>query len=108
MHVFSFFYNTIIQLSPLINTLRAGPRYIRTSISAEKNSNFRLPYQRLSSSANCARELFNDSNGSASLVDCTQKKIFCLGGAGFFVSDVISGGLLGHLGPLCLALGANR
>jgi len=24
------------------------------------------------------------------------------------VSDVISGGLLGHLGPLCLALGPNR
>jgi len=24
------------------------------------------------------------------------------------VSDVRSGGLLGHLGPLCLALGANR
>jgi len=24
------------------------------------------------------------------------------------VSDVISGGLLGHLGPLFLALGANR
>jgi len=24
------------------------------------------------------------------------------------VSDIISGGLLGHLGPLCLALGANR
>jgi len=24
------------------------------------------------------------------------------------VSDVISGGLLGNLGPLCLALGANR
>jgi len=24
------------------------------------------------------------------------------------VSDVISGGLLGHLGPLCLALGTNR
>jgi len=23
------------------------------------------------------------------------------------VSDVISGGLLGHLGPLCLALGIN-
>ena len=32
-----------------------------------------------------------------------SKKIFCLG-----VSDVISGGLLGHLGPLCLVLGANR
>jgi len=27
-----------------------------------------------------------------------------LGNAGFFVSDVISG----HIGPLCLALGANR
>jgi len=25
----------------------------------------------------------------------------------FFVSDVISGGLLGHLGPLHLALGPN-
>jgi len=24
------------------------------------------------------------------------------------VSDVISGALLGHIGPLCLALGANR
>jgi len=37
-----------------------------------------------------------------------SKKNFLLGGCGFFVSDVISGGLLGHLGPLCLALGTNR
>jgi len=37
-----------------------------------------------------------------------SKKFFLLGGCGFFVSDVISGGLLIHLGPLCLALGANR
>ena len=37
-----------------------------------------------------------------------SKKIFCLGGTGFFLSDVISGGLLGHLGPLCLALGINH
>ena len=37
-----------------------------------------------------------------------SKKYFLLGGCGFFVSDVISGGLLGHLGPLCLALGANH
>jgi len=37
-----------------------------------------------------------------------SKKIFVLGGCRFFVSDVISGGLLGHLGPLCLALGANH
>ena len=37
-----------------------------------------------------------------------SKKKFLLGGCGFFMSDVINGGLLGHLGPLCLALGANR
>jgi len=36
-----------------------------------------------------------------------SKKNFLLGGCSFFVWDVISGGLLGHLGPLCLALGAN-
>jgi len=41
---------------------------------------------------------------AASLVDCTR--IFFLGGLA--VSYVISGGLLGHLGPLCLALGPNR
>jgi len=72
----------------------------------KKNSSFWLPYQRPSSADNCTRELFNGSNGSASLVDCTRKKFFAWGW-GFFVSDVISGGLLGHLGPLCLALGAN-
>jgi len=33
-----------------------------------------------------------------------SKQNFLLGGYRFFVSDVISGGLLG---PLCLALGAN-
>ena len=37
----------------------------------------------------------------------SQKKIFAWG-VRVFVSDVISGGLLGHLGPLFLALGANR
>jgi len=35
------------------------------------------------------------------------KKNFLVGGR-FFMSDVISEGLLGHLGPLCLALGVNR
>jgi len=75
---------------------------------SQKNSSFRLPYQRPSSSADCARELLNGSNGSASLVEYTRKKIFCLGDCSFFMSDVISGGLLGHLGPLCLALGVNR
>jgi len=45
----------------------------------KKNSSFRLPYQRPSSSTDCARELFNGSKGSASLVDCTQKKNFAWG-----------------------------
>jgi len=44
-----------------------------------KNSSFRLPYQRHSSSADCARELFKGSNGSASLVDYTRKN-FLVGG----------------------------
>jgi len=47
------------------------------------------------------------SKDVASILVCTQKK-FLLGRCGFFVSDVISGGLLGHLGPLCMALGTNR
>jgi len=68
----------------------------------QKNSSFRLPYQWPSSSADCARELFNGSNGLASLVDCSRKKFFAWG------VRVFCGGLLGHLGPLCLALGANR
>jgi len=42
------------------------------------------------------------------LASLLSKKIFQLVGAAFFVSDVISGGLLGHLGPLHLALGSNR
>jgi len=37
---------------------------------------------------------------------CTWKKTFG-GVCGFYMSDVISGGLLGHLGPLHLALGPN-
>ena len=48
-----------------------------------KNSSFQLPYQRPSSSANCARELFKGSNGSASLVDGTRKNIFWLRGVDF-------------------------
>ena len=55
-----------------------------------------------------AADLVEVSKDTASLLVRTRKKIFCLGGADFFVSDVISGGLLGHLGPLCLALGANQ
>jgi len=73
----------------------------------KKNNSFRLPYQRPSSSADCARELFNGSNRSASLVDCNWKKIFCLGGV-VFCEWCHKWRTLGHLGPLCLALGANR
>jgi len=36
------------------------------------------------------------------------KKNFLVGGCRFFVSDVISGGVSGHLGPPHLALGSNR
>jgi len=57
---------------------------------SQKNSSFRLPYQRPSSSANCARELFNGSNGSASPVDCTRKKNFCLGVRVFWPTEKIS------------------
>ena len=54
-----------------------------------------------------ATDPVKSSKDSASLVDCTRKN-FLVVGCGFFVSDVISGGLLGHLGPLHLALGPNR
>ena len=83
--------NMCLHTYKLFNTLASG-WFWRFS---QKNSSFRLPYQHPSSSADCARELFNGSNGSASLVDCTRKKNFCLGGAGFFVSDVISEVVLG-------------
>ena len=52
-------------------------------------------------------DLVEVSKDVASLLVYTQKKFVCLGSAGFFVSDVINGGLLGHLDPLCLALGAD-
>jgi len=37
-----------------------------------------------------------------------MKKYFLVGGCEFFMSDVISRGLSGHLGPLYLAMGPNR
>jgi len=62
----------------VFNTLASGWLWR----SSQKNSSFWFSYQHPSSSADCARELFNGSNGSGSLVDCTRKKFFCLGGAG--------------------------
>jgi len=58
-------------------------------------------------SAESGREPFKDSKDLVSLLVCTQNKFFDWG-VRIFVSGVISGGLLGHLGPLHLALGSNR
>jgi len=55
----------------------------------------------------CARELFKGSNGLASLVDCTQKKLGGCG-CGFFVSDVISEAVLGSFWLMLPGLGPNR
>jgi len=52
-------------------------------------------------------DLVKVSKETASLLVCTRKKFFGWG-CRFFVSDIISGGLLGHLGPLYLALGTNH
>jgi len=54
-----------------------------------KTSSCQLLYQHHSSSADCARVLFNGSDESASLLVCTQK-IFLVGGCRSFVSDVVS------------------
>jgi len=56
----------------------------------------------------CSIDPVKVSKDAVGLLVCTRKKIFLLGVCGFFVSDIISGRLSGHLGPLCLALGANR
>jgi len=56
----------------------------------------------------CSTDMVKVSKDVERLLVCTRKNFFCLGGAFFFVCDVIRGELLGHIGPLCLALGANR
>jgi len=72
-----------------------------------KTSSCQLPYQRLSSSADCARELFKGLNESYSLLVCTRKK--CLvGGRGFFVSDIISEVVFGSFWLMLHGLGPNR
>jgi len=52
-------------------------------------------------------DLVEVSKDAASLVVCTRKYFFGWG-VRIFVSDVISGRLLGHPGQLHLALGVNR
>jgi len=72
-----------------------------------KTSSCRLPYQRPSSSADCARELFKPSKDSASLLVCTRKN-FLDGGCGFFVSGIISEVVLGPFWLMLPGLGPNR
>jgi len=91
----------ILQL--LFNTLVSGWFWQ----FSRKNSSFRLPYQHHCSSADCTRELFNGSNGSASLVDCTRKKNFAWG-LRFFVSDAISEVVLGSFWLMLPGLGPNH
>jgi len=57
--------------------------------------------------AESGRELFKDSKDVVTLLVCTRKNISGWG-VWIFVSDVISVGLLGQLGPLHLALGSNK
>ena len=76
----TFFSLNLLLYMLSLNTLAPGWFW---QFSQKKTSSFWLPHQRPSSSADCARELFNGSNRSASLIDCTRKKFFCLGGAGF-------------------------
>jgi len=71
-----------------------------------KNSSFRLPYQRPSSSTDCARELFKGSNGSASLVNSIRKKLFGWE-VRIFVTDVISEVVLGSFWLMLPGLGHN-
>jgi len=62
------------------------------------------------SDAESGRELFKPSkdlqclSNPQNVLYFAKKKIFLVGGCEFFVSDVISGGLLGHLGLIHLAL----
>jgi len=77
-----------------------------------KKQQLRLPYQRHSSSADCARELFKGLNGSDSLLVCTRKlvmnkTIFFGWGCGFFETDIISEVVLGSFWLMLPGLGPN-
>jgi len=78
------------------------------SSSSQKNSRFERGFARefLRSCMLYRPGKSIEKRGQTSTLD--SKKNFLCGGWGLSVSDVISGRLLGHLGPLGLALGANR
>jgi len=63
--------------------------------------------QQCNSGAISGRELFKGSKDAARLVVCNEKS-FSVGVCGCFMSDVVSGGLLGHPSQLHLALGPNH
>jgi len=69
-----------------------------------KTSSFRLPYQRHSSYADCARKLFKPPKDSASLLVPTRNNFFWC----YFVSDVISEVVLGPFWLVLPGLGPNR
>jgi len=62
----------------------------------------------MSSADYCAGELFKGSNESTSLLVCTRKRFFLVGGCGFFVSDIISKVVFGPFWLMFLGLGPIR
>jgi len=86
----------------VINTFTAG----LIQAVCTKSSSSPVSLCRHNSGTKCVRELFKPSKDLASLW-VRNEQIFLVMGFGFFVSDIISGGLLGLFGPLHLALGPN-
>jgi len=79
---FRYFLKSFVILYLVVEMFHHGRIYSYFDFGL-KHSSFWLHYQRPSSSADCARELFKGSNGSTSLVDCIRKKIFWLRGVDF-------------------------
>ena len=86
-----------------LNTLASG----RFWGFPKKNTKMHVALRGNCSGPVSATDLAEVSKDAAGLLVHTLKKFF-VGGCGFFVSDVISGGLLGYLGQLHLALDPNR
>jgi len=53
-----------------------------------KKNGLHVALRTRNSGTESGRELFKCSKDSASLLVCTRKKMFCLGSADFFVSDI--------------------
>jgi len=70
-----------------------------------KTAGSHVALRKRNSGSENTRELFKGSKDLTSLVVYNDKKNVMVGCRGFFVSDIVSGGFLVHLGPLHLALG---